>query len=109
MQQGSYQAAKPDSFQKRRTHCVNAKSNTRKLLTCISSKHSSAAIRSPLLLLLLLPAQPACGSALSALMKLRAAADITAALAAASRASGTLPARASLHTCSRYMQICSQL
>jgi hypothetical protein len=67
----------------------------RKHLTCISSKHSRAAIRSPLPLLLL-PAQPACGSALSALMKLRAAADITAALAAASRASGTLPARASL-------------
>jgi hypothetical protein len=47
-------------------------------------------------LLLLLPAQPACGSELSARMKLRAAADITAAFAAARRASGTLPARASL-------------
>jgi hypothetical protein len=55
--------------------------------TCISSKHSRAAMRSPPpLLLLLAPAatQPLRGSGPGARMKLLAAADITAALAAAS-------------------------
>jgi hypothetical protein len=72
--------------------------------TCISSKHSSAARRSPLPppppLLLLLPtpfSQPLLGSGAVARMKLRAAADMTAALAAASLATGTRPARVALH------------
>jgi hypothetical protein len=65
--------------------------------TCISSKHSNAASRSPLLLLLLPPfSQPLFGSGPDARMKLRAAADMTDALAAANLATGTRPARVAL-------------